>query len=119
MTDQILTGTNPAADARLIADVMAAKPETELTLTRNTAYAGFDLCYRALNRECNTLEAKSAAARDAWHAAVRKHGYGSVEANSAWEKSCSATAACIAVARAMVAMTQQFSDARLAAGYAG
>ena len=36
MTDQILTGTNPTADARLIADVMQApsvEPKPSITLT--------------------------------------------------------------------------------------
>ena len=117
MTDQILTGTNPAADARLIADVMAAEPV--LTLTRNTAYAGYDLCYAVLDREYRTLDAKAEAARDAWHAAVRQHGFQSAEATNAWEDSRAASAVCSALAKAMMAMTQQFSDARRAAGYAG
>jgi hypothetical protein len=119
MTDQILTGTNPAADARLIADVMAAKTETNLTLRWNTAFAGYDLCYIVLDREYRVLEAKSEEARDAWHATVLKHGIKSVEATKAWEASISASAACMALARAMVAMTQQFANARRTAGYAG
>ena len=117
MNDQILTGTNPAADARLIADVMAAEPA--LTLKKDSAYAGYNLCYHVLDREYRMLEAKSEAARAAWHAAVRKHGVRSDEAAVKWEDSRSMSMACSVLARAMVEMTQQFSDARRAAGYAG